>query len=348
MEKRQSMPKFLDQLIEVVKPTRPVIHDLIAQGSLTLLVSDGGAGKTGAIYNMAWNVAYGQKYADAFEVEQGNALIVQCDENPSNALSKVLTRMQVKDPDRRVRWEWCFTRGMMPELRQWIAEHNAKLVVMDSLAALIGGGGVKINDAEIALPLYELNQVAQEMDVAIVMTHHTNRGGGGSAPKPLKHGEMPPRMSMRDLFGSSYIANGSSDILGLQRLEYEGDEGRLGVNMLLTVLKDRTGISKRGDRYALEGSDEDLSLAVVSLNLDPKGIDKRASVKTKLVKDLAKRGEECALPIDELASVISSTPKYVQQALSELLQQGVVPVHRKKLPGKGRPKYLYWGKGGAR
>ena len=78
--------------------------------------------------------------------------------------------------------------------------------MMDSFATLFSGGGESMNDSEIGLYLYTLNQMAAHTGTAILVTHHLKKGASRD-----NKGKLRP-ITLADLFGSSYIVNGASDV----------------------------------------------------------------------------------------------------------------------------------------
>ena len=63
------------------------------------------------------------------------------------------------------------TRGHLKDIAKWIDEVDAKYVVMDSFGSLFAGGADLV-DANAGYYLYELNRLASEKNVAILLTHH--------------------------------------------------------------------------------------------------------------------------------------------------------------------------------
>ena len=170
------------------KRIKPVVHDLIARGCLTVLASEGGCGKTTMAYRMAAAIIEGEDFAGTFPTEQGNVVIVSGEEDDVLASSK-MRDMGVEDLEDRIRWQWEWAPSMLKELRTWVREHKASVVFMDSLGKLIGMAGKSMNDAEIAVTLYQLNRLASEEDVAIVLVHHTRKPPQGpEASHPIDVG----------------------------------------------------------------------------------------------------------------------------------------------------------------
>ena len=249
----------------------------------------------------------------------------------------------MRDPDRRIKVEFTFNAGMFKELRQWIRKQNAKLVVMDSFGSLFGGGA-DLSEADAGLYLYRLNAIASEEGCAILVTHHLRKQGKDKAERTDIHAG--------DLFGSSYIVNGSSDVWGVIR-----DPQHKGVDpcFLLKILKPRTGISQGGDVYRLVGSRENLSFELESLNQDA-GLLKNLKESEQLVlKALRNRTKETALTITELTGQVNKGDSATYRAVQSLwkshqLKELGMTMHREEVKptgGKGgRASLVYWIEGG--
>lgn len=320
-----------EELLAAATPIKPCIERLLASGAVTLIASEGGVGKSVLIYRLAEAVANGAKFGGQLQAVKGGVVIVQKDESASNAAQK-LRLMGMKHPPNSIRWEFQFSAAMYPELKKWIREMDARLVVMDSFGSLFGGAGAGMGEAEVGLHLYRLNQIASEMDCAIALTHHLRKQG------KEKGGERKD-VFLSDLFGSSYIVNGASDVWGVIK-DTESTEPKFK----LKVLKPRTGITEAGDTYELWGSREDLSLTLASHNGDEEGVEKLRGQAKQVVAALEGRTEETALEISEIAAVVNAHPTAVSRVLKQLVSTdhpGLkrVPVEAGK---RGRPSYRYW------
>lgn len=320
-----------EELLAAATPIKPCIERLLASGAVTLIASEGGVGKSVLIYRLAEAVANGAKFGGQLQAVKGGVVIVQKDESASNAAQK-LRLMGMKHPPNSIRWEFQFSAAMYPELKKWIREMDARLVVMDSFGSLFGGAGAGMGEAEVGLHLYRLNQIASEMDCAIALTHHLRKQG------KEKGGERKD-VFLSDLFGSSYIVNGASDVWGVIK-DTESTEPKFK----LKVLKPRTGITEAGDTYELWGSREDLSLTLASHNGDEEGVEKLRGQAKQVVTALEGRTEETALEISEIAAVVNAHPTAVSRVLKQLVSTdhpGLkrVPIEAGK---RGRPSYRYW------
>ena len=97
---------------------------------------------------------------------KGNVLVIQKDESDSNLAAKD-AKMNVDDPEDRIRCRFEFDPTQVRDIAKWIDEVEARYVVMDSFGSLFAGGADLV-DANAGYYLYELNRLASEKNVAIL------------------------------------------------------------------------------------------------------------------------------------------------------------------------------------
>jgi len=329
--KAADMNGTLEEVLANAKPITAAIDNLLASGAVTLVASEGGVGKSVLIYRLAEAVANGAKFAGQLQAVQGRVLVVQRDESSSNAAQK-LRLMDMTVPTGSIHFKFQFHGGMYPELRRWIRELGVSVVVMDSFGSLFAGGESGMSDAEAGLHLYRLNDIASEEGVAIVLTHHLRKQGKDK-------GGQRKDVFLSDLFGSSYIVNGASDVWGVIR-----DPEASSPTFLLKVLKPRTGITEAGDTYRLLGNREDLSLVLDAHNGDQEGMRKLKGVHQKVVTHLQGRTEETALDLVELAAALNTHRNVVERVVRSLVSDQLPGLRRVKRgdSGRGPRPYVYW------
>jgi hypothetical protein len=142
-----------------------------------------------------------------------------------------------------------------------------------------------------------------------------------------------------DLFGSSYIVNGASDVWAVVR-DSESKEPKF----VLTVLKPRPGITMAGDRFELIGSNEDLSLTITSHNGEADGTEKLRGLKAKVVDCLKGRTEDTALDLTEISAAVNSHRGSVERVVKSLVSAEHPGLQRagQKRVGLCKPTYVYW------
>lgn len=315
-----------NDVVKNAKPIIPAIERLLPANCVTMVASDGGVGKSVLIYRIAEAAAYGKKVFGQLQAQQGNVLIVQTDESDSN-LQQKSQLMGFDDPGRHIRVEFAFNAGMFPDLRAWVRAHQAKYVLMDSFGSLFAGGA-ELSDAEAGMYLYKLNKIASEEGCAILMTHHLRK-------QDKSRTGIRERVTMGDLYGSAYIVNGCSDVWGIT--VGENDE------FTLTILKDRSGVSQRGDTFQLQGDREDLSFGLRKMNADERGVENLKSTERLLLKQLSSRTEENPLTQTELCAATGKSPATVKRVMRELMTAGVgVQRRRRPVENAGSRPWEYW------
>lgn len=320
-----------NEVVANAKPIEVAIERLLAFNALTIVASDGGVGKSVLLYRIAEAAANGKAFAGQLNTVPGKVLIVQKDESDSNLAAKDAV-MRAHMPRGMVRVEFRFNGGMMPELRKWIREHQARYVLMDSLFSLFGSDG-DLTEGQIGTYMYLLNAMAAEEGCAILLTHHLRKGDRASGKRTEIH--------MQDLFGSAFIVNGTSDVWGIIRDPESNPEHP---RFLLKVLKPRTGVTMGGDTYALSGSTEDLSFQVEGLNNSDRGVKELRDSERKVLEVLKGRREETAVSLEEVMAMAGISDSTCRRALRKLMGDRSVGVQRVAEPMTltGRPSYRYW------
>jgi hypothetical protein len=180
-----------------------IIDQFGATGALVGLGGDRGDGKTILMYAAAVAVASGQPLFGELSVQQGPAVIVQCDESSNNAKKKFLTLGA--DPSLPIHWMWGFNPSMLPELKRKITHTKAKFVGIDSVTTVAGGRGIKSSDPEFSLFLYQLNSLAAEMGVLIIVLIHLRKS---DIKKPRTE------VTLDDFLGTGMLTAACSDVFG--------------------------------------------------------------------------------------------------------------------------------------
>lgn len=317
---------------DVVKNAKPIvaaIERLLPANCVTMVASDGGVGKSVLMYRIAEAAAYGGKVFGQLKANKGNVLIVQTDESDSN-LQQKSKKMDFADPGGHIHVEFSFNAGMFPDLRNWIRAHKAKYVLMDSFGSLFAGDA-ELSDSEAGMYLYKLNKIAAEEGCAILMTHHLRK------QDKSKNGDRQ-RVTMGDLYGSAYIVNGCSDVWGIT----VGEEEKFS----LTILKDRSGVSQRGDTFSLTGSKEDLSFELSAMNADAQMVENLNKTQQVLLIKLRQQGEKAPLTIAELSGLTKRGASTIHRVLGELYTGDWGVKRRRRASTGGRGAWEYWAVGG--
>jgi len=326
-----------DAMMEASKKNvgKPLVEGFLQGGVVTLLAAEGGCGKSTLCYALAEAVSKGQKLFDYLQTSQGNVLVIEADENPNNAAMK--WQQMEYDPGRNnVEYQWQWNPSLMVELEENIQSNGVKLVIMDSFATLFGGS-VALNESDSGNYIYELNRIAGRTGAAIIVTHHLKKGSGVDK----KSGKVKP-VRFDDIYGSTFIKNGASDVWGMWRSDPSGDSFKL------RYLKDRSMLVPRHFTYDLTGSEDTLRFEIHSAQVDT--LEEGKTVKQRVLKLLEEKAGtwlSIAQIRDELviASKFSSfTARAIRKACTELLDDAAsTGVERQAVApnGKGRPSFSY-------
>ena len=96
-----------DAVMEASKKNvgKPLVEGFLQGGVVTLLAAEGGCGKSTLCYALVEAVSKGEKLFDYLKTTQGNVLVIEADENPTNAAMK--WQQMEYDPDRdNVEYQW--------------------------------------------------------------------------------------------------------------------------------------------------------------------------------------------------------------------------------------------------
>ena len=315
---------------------RAVVDRFLMAGAVSIIAAEGGCGKTSFIYAVSEAISNGSPLFGQLPTIKGHVVIIEADESWRNSAEK-WTRMDYSPNKDNVYTQWAWDPSKLLELEQTIQKHNSVAVLMDSFATLFSGGGESMNDSEIGLYLYALNQMAARTGTAILVTHHLKKGASRDSsgnPKPI---------TLPDLFGSAYIVNGASDVWALWRTA--DDEH----SFQLRYLKDRSMLVERNFDFQLTGSDESLRFDLTGGSLHE--LETRKTVKAKLLSILRHSPHQW-FTVERLGVELKEANKFslsysaraVRREMSELYAEAAVTgvARRRVNDGKpGRPKFEY-------
>ncbi|HMN37212.1 MAG TPA: AAA family ATPase [Hyphomicrobium sp.] len=185
-DRRWITARELDEMeFEAVKY---VVPGYIAEG-LTLLAGKPKLGKSWLAMDIALTVASGGICLGDVECEKGDVLYLALEDNKRRLQSRIrsLWSYDRPTPDRlHLATEWPRAdKDGIRAIREWIENHpGARLVIIDVLAmfkATTKGRDQTQYDADFAA-IKSLQSLAMETCVAIVVIHHTRKGGGDADP----------------------------------------------------------------------------------------------------------------------------------------------------------------------
>jgi RecA-family ATPase len=172
------------------KPILFVIKDFIPSNSVILLFGHSGLGKSTLTYSWAYHIATGKDW-NGRKVKQGKVLIIQMEEN-LQTINNRWSHVKKDTPENRVFVKKSYSGTLTYQLKKYIKQYNPNLIIIDSFSAVNALSGKNENDASSAFIFYELNKIADENNVSIIICHHENKGGGyrGSTAIPAAVSEV--------------------------------------------------------------------------------------------------------------------------------------------------------------
>jgi hypothetical protein len=326
---------FDDLMTEGDDDLTALVDDFLPAG-LILIAAEGFAGKSNTVYQIAEAVTNGGKFAGQFQCRKAPALIIQMDESKTDAKRKFKV-LGLKPAKGALTIKWHFSPMMFPELRRWVADTGAKLVVLDSLMT-IAGGQISPKDAEFGLLIYRLNQLAAELGITILCLHHVVKAGGKQRSEITKD----------DIFGTAYVYNGSSEAWGLWQSREDNNPEPV---FNLRCLKSRSGLVDAGTTYQFDGNDEDKRLVYRGMAGRTVTLDQIRSARDRVIALLQSAGGAALDPKTVNERLQLGNADYARSLCRQLYEQPSVPVGRKRgttQAAGGRPGYLYFWDGPAR
>ena len=160
-------PKDISNYLKERKPTEWIVDSFGANGACVILAGDKGSGKTSFLYRLAESISKGEKFLSELYTVKKKVLIWQADESKINALNK-LKRMDINEGIDIVFKDYGWSQLNINKLREQIEINHYGVVLIDSISTLVANRGVNFKDMEIATPLYELNDLAGELNLSLI------------------------------------------------------------------------------------------------------------------------------------------------------------------------------------
>lgn len=176
------------------EPQAPIewtVDGLISDGSVSVVFGEPGCGKTWALFDLAVCVARGDAWLN-MATKAGAVLIVD-EESGRRRLSRRMgevMRGHDAGPDTPVMGVSlaAFDLGNdedIKEIRALIIRNKIKMVIIDALADVMPGRDE--NAVKDTAPIFlSLRKIAEETQAAIIVIHHSNKGGGYRGSSSIK------------------------------------------------------------------------------------------------------------------------------------------------------------------
>ncbi len=162
-------------------PLSFAVEGLIAEG-LTLLTGKPKMGKSWMALELAMAVSTGDVALGAVECEQGPVLYCALEDNRPRLQRRMKQRYGERDT-----WPETFhfatqlsrlDETLLEDLEDWITEHGPRLVIIDTFACIRPLSGKEAGYASDYASLAPLQELAGQLNVAIVVVHHLRKMHG--------------------------------------------------------------------------------------------------------------------------------------------------------------------------
>ena len=182
------------------------------------------------------------------------------------------------------------------------------------------GNGTSIKDSEFCMPLYELNNLASELQILIVITAHLRK-------------EDRTEVNMNDILGAGTQSGAVSDIWGMWADEKDDEI------FYLKCLGKRN--CEKGTRWKLQGNNENYSFELIEADYGDLLPTKRNELSDKFLDFLTK--ENIEFTYQQLASEFKCNFEHARRICKKLFTEG--KIERTEInKNVGRPYYKYWKK----
>lgn len=273
-----------------------LVPDLLPTDELFILAAPPRAGKTLLLMLLAKSVACGEKFLGRV-CTQGAVLYVNLEDSTAKVKQRQLSQQWSTDVP--VYWLDRFQLSQTAYLRELVESLDIRLVILDTLSRIRDDGMQEIS-AEVSKVLAPLQNMAQDLRVAVLLVHHTVKISLENANKI-------------DVFDT---IRGSGSIRGVCR----------GSWVLATGTNSHRLCVEHG-----YGENQDLEILLDPENLHWQAIRPwmpKATSQVEAISEYLKQVGSATIP--DIATVLNLNPQYVTTALWRLQTQGVV----RKEPGK--------------
>ena len=332
-----------DQVMEADIDQEVLIDQLIMSGTVSMVASEVGTGKSSLFYQIMEAVSNGSPLFGKLNAKKGRVLVIQVDESFINAKTKFKC-MELRPDNNSVKFLWEWSPSQMPELEELIKSNNYDLVLMDSFGKLFGEAAGDLVSAEAGFFMYEINSIAAKTGAAFFITHHLKK----EQNKQNKKNNAPRIPTLSDFFGSGYITAGVRDAWGL----WQKGEDIDGTPMFgLKYLKDNSGLMEKGWVMNLDGCLESKRHTLSGGAGGLEDIDNRANIRAKLhllLKTATPEWLSSHQLLDQLTRCgfksVQVSPKSVKRELLNLVNDAAKTGTERRTvrtEGRGRPKFEY-------
>ncbi len=300
-----------------------IIDKIIERKNLILLAGESSSGITSLMYAMASAIGEGSKFLNTFSSNKGKVLFIQADESRSNCANKIKI-IGVSDNVDFLFKDGGFDKLNIQKLSELIGNYY-DIVFLDSITTLLTGGKYSYKDAEFALPLYKLNDLACEKNIPIIFSSH------------LKKPEHAERININkhDVMGNQSIYAAASDIWSIHKSIKPDFED----HFLFTCLKGRNC----DEDYLLniQGDQETFKWYYHSSGKNQLSPKEENLCRSKILELLKEKNDY--LDIKDISKNIGFSEQHTLRILRHLFSEEIIIRQDQKIEN-GRPIHLYGSK----
>ena len=172
-------------------PINWIVDGLISAGSVSMFFGEGGSKKTYALVDMAVCVSLGNNWLD-FKTQKKHVLIIDEESGRRRIMGRLGDVLRGHNADQNAP-VYCvslaaFNLGLAADinmLHSLIKTSNSQLVIIDALADVMPGRDE--NAVKDTQPIFlALRRIAEDTQAAIIIIHHSNKGGGYRGSTAMK------------------------------------------------------------------------------------------------------------------------------------------------------------------
>ena len=319
IEKVEKGPKDISHYMKRRKPTEWIISSFGARGACVLLAGDKGEGKTSFLYQLGYAVSRGEDFLNEIETIKSKVLMWQADESEENCLNKCHL-MGIAEGVDYIFAEDGWVKLDIPKLRDYVKLNGYEVVLLDSISTLLTNEKYSFKDPEFASALYELNKLASELKILIVINSHLT--------KAEREG-----VSINDILGSGQISSAVSDIWSI----YKSKKQEFGDHYVLRCLGKRN--CEKDDEWNIQGNKEDLSFTFKNAGKYKLSPSSKKDLSHRIIAHFSEFKKE--LSINEISEKLKSNTEHTRRVCTELFCQNKLGRKKRSSQG-GRPYYLYF------
>ena len=286
-----------------------------------MLAGDKGSGKSAFCYRLAESVSKGEAFLGRIETVKSKVLVWQADESKTNALDKI-DHMGITDG-----FDFVFEEDegwdelQIPRLREHLQNGCYGVLLIDSVTGLLMSKGISIKDPEFSTPIKQLNDLASELGILIVLNCHLTK-------------EDRNEVNAKDILGAGTQSAAASDIWGIWITNEKDLE-----SFTMKCLGKRN--CDKNTMWYLKGNIEDFSFQLENVGEHDLLPDKQKQYSFHFLDHLHKTDK--GMTVKELSDQFSCTEEHARRVCIRLKRQGQIERIKHSIKF-GRPLYVYTAK----